>query len=140
MHYIFAFFWWDLVKTVLFSLQLSSNHCELNRKRSSNLIGTVLWPRSSSSLAFTHKHDTGCPNKHENSVTNSISSFQIILSFNIVIPTEKAVICESFVYVVYVHILFVFVWLFWLKIAVCKHCPSSLFILRRHFYSLLPFS
>ena len=66
-------FWWDLVKTVLFSFQLSSNNCELNRKRSSNLIGTVLWPCVSSCFAFTHKHDTGCPNKHENSVTNSIS-------------------------------------------------------------------
>ena len=40
---------------------------------------------------------TGCPNKHGNSVTNSISSFQIILWFSIVIPTEKAVIYKSFV-------------------------------------------
>ena len=50
---------------------------------------------------------TGCPKKHGNSVTNSISSFQIILWFSIVIPTEKAVICISFV--CYVHILFVYV-------------------------------
>ena len=48
---------------------------------------------------------TGCPNKHGNSVTNSISSFQIILWFSIVIPTEKAMICKSFV--CYVHITFV---------------------------------
>ena len=41
--------------------------------------------------------NTGCPNKHGNSVTASISSFQIILWFSIVIPTEKAVICKSFV-------------------------------------------
>ena len=50
---------------------------------------------------------SGCPKKHGNSVTNSISSFQIILWFSIVIPTEKAVICESFV--CYVNILFVYV-------------------------------
>ena len=50
---------------------------------------------------------TGCPNKHGNSVTNSISSFKIILWFSIVIPTEKAVICKSFV--CYVRILFVYV-------------------------------
>ena len=50
---------------------------------------------------------TGCPNKHGNSVTNSISSFQIILRFSIEIPTEKAVICKSLV--CYVHILFVYV-------------------------------
>ena len=50
---------------------------------------------------------TGCPNKHGNSEKNSISSFQIILWFSIVIPTEKAVICKSFV--CYVHILFVYV-------------------------------
>ena len=50
---------------------------------------------------------TGCPNKHGNSVTNSISSFKIILWFSIVIPTEKAVICKSFV--CYVYILFVYV-------------------------------
>ena len=49
---------------------------------------------------------TGCPNKHGNSVTNSISSFQMILWFRIVIPTEIAVICKSFV--CYVHILFVY--------------------------------
>ena len=48
---------------------------------------------------------TGCPNKHGNSVSNSISSLQIILWFSIVIPTEKAVIC----FVCYVHILFVYV-------------------------------
>ena len=52
-------------------------------------------------------HDTGCTKKHGNSVTNSISSFQIILWFSIVIPTGKAVICKSFV--CYVHILFVYV-------------------------------
>ena len=51
--------------------------------------------------------NTGCPNEHGNSVTNSISSFQIILRFSLVIPTEKAVICKSFV--CYVHILFVYV-------------------------------
>ena len=50
---------------------------------------------------------TGCPNKHWNSVTNSISSFQIILWFSKVIPTEKAVICKNVV--CYVHILFVYV-------------------------------
>jgi len=50
---------------------------------------------------------TGCLNKHGNSVTNSISSFEIILRFSKVIPTEKAVICKSFV--CYVHILFVYV-------------------------------
>ena len=50
---------------------------------------------------------TGCPNIHVNTVTNSISSFQIILWFSIVIPTEKAVICKSFV--CYVHNLFVYV-------------------------------
>ena len=51
-------------------------------------------------------HYTGCPKKHGNSVTNSISSFQIILWFSIVIPTEKAVICKSFD--CYFHILFVY--------------------------------
>ena len=61
---------------------------------------------------------TGCPNKHGNSVTNSISSFEIILWFSIVISTEKAVICKSFV--CYVHILFVYV-----------------FILRRHYRHIL---
>ena len=40
-------------------------------------------------------------------MTNSISSFQIILRFSMVIPTEKAVICKSFVCCV--HILFVYV-------------------------------
>ena len=45
--------------------------------------------------------------KHRNSMTNSISSFQLILWFRIVIPTEKAVICKSFV--CYVHIMFVYV-------------------------------
>ena len=52
---------------------------------------------------------TGCPNKHGNSVTNSISSFKIILwfSISIVIPTEKAIICKSFV--CYVYNLFVYV-------------------------------
>ena len=50
---------------------------------------------------------TGCPNKHGNSMSNSISSFQIILCFSIVIPTEKAVIGKSFV--CYVYILFVYV-------------------------------
>ena len=52
-------------------------------------------------------YNTGCPNKHGNSVTNSISSLWIILWFSIVIPIEKAVICKSFV--CYVHILFVYV-------------------------------
>ena len=52
-------------------------------------------------------YSTGCPNKYGNSVTNSISSFQIILWFSLVIPTEKAVICKSFV--CYVYILFVYV-------------------------------
>ena len=51
--------------------------------------------------------DTGCPKKHGNSVTNSRSPFQIILWFSIVIPTENAVICKSFV--CYVYILFVYV-------------------------------
>ena len=50
---------------------------------------------------------TGCPKKHGNSVTNSISSLWIILWFSIVIPTEKAVICKSFV--CYVYILFIYV-------------------------------
>ena len=49
----------------------------------------------------------GCLNKHGNSVT-SMSSFQIILWFSKVRPTEKAVNCKSFV--CYVHILFMF-WL-----------------------------
>ena len=49
---------------------------------------------------------TGCLNKHG----NSISSFQIILWFsNIVIPSEKAVICKIFVCYVY-NLLFMF-WL-----------------------------
>ena len=48
----------------------------------------------------TNQH-TGCPNKHGNSVTNSISSFQIILWFSIVIPTEKTVIRKIFVCFVY---------------------------------------
>ena len=60
------------------------------------------------------KHSTGCPNKHGNSVTNSMSSFRIILWFSLVIPTEKAVICKSFV--CYVHILFVY--MFWLHTVV----------------------
>ena len=51
--------------------------------------------------------DTGCPNKHGNSVTNSISSSQNILWFSIVIPTEKAVIRKIFV--CYVYNLFVYV-------------------------------
>ena len=50
---------------------------------------------------------TGCPNKHGNSVANSISTFKIIFLLSIVIPTEKAVICMSFV--CNVHILFVYV-------------------------------
>ena len=37
-------------------------------------------------------------------MTNSLSAFEIILWFSLVIPTEKAVICKSFV--CYVHILF----------------------------------
>ena len=53
------------------------------------------------------KSNTGCPNKHGNSVTNSISSFQIILWFSIVIHTEKAVIRKIFV--CYVYNLFVYV-------------------------------
>ena len=52
-------------------------------------------------------YPTGCPKKHGNSVTNSISSLQIILWFSIVIPTEKAEICKSFF--CYVYILFVYV-------------------------------
>ena len=51
--------------------------------------------------------NTGCPNKHGNSVTNSIYSFKIILKFNLVIPTEKAVIHKIFV--CYVYNLFVYV-------------------------------
>ena len=40
---------------------------------------------------------TGCLNKHGNSVTNSISSLQIILWFSIVISTEKAITRKIFV-------------------------------------------
>ena len=43
----------------------------------------------------------GCPNKHRNSMTNSKSSFEIILRTSIVIPTEKAVIRKIFVCYVY---------------------------------------
>ena len=46
-------------------------------------------------------------NKHGNSVTNSKLSFQIILKFSIVIPTEKVVIRKIFV--CYVYNLFVYV-------------------------------
>ena len=58
-------------------------------------------------LNFPYIHTVSQPNKHGNSVTNLILSFQIILWFSLVIPTEKAVICESFV--CYVYILFVYV-------------------------------
>ena len=87
-----------------------------------------------------HKCCTGCPKNHGNSVTNSISSLWIILWFSIVIPTEKAVICKSFV--CYVSILFVyvltFIRLYLVKQENCsiqteKTCPYSLFILQRHY-------
>jgi len=58
-------------------------------------------------LCIINRTTTGCPNKHGNSVTNSISSLWIILWFSIVIPTEKAVICKIFV--CYVYNLFVYV-------------------------------
>ena len=63
--------------------------------------------RASQCSNFLPELYTGCPNKHGNSVTNSISSFQIILWISIVIPTEKAVICKIFV--CYVYNLFVYV-------------------------------
>ena len=76
---------------------------------------------------------TGCPKKHGNSVPNSISSFQIILWFSILIPTEKAVICKSFV--CYVYILFVYVLTAtgcirnrrnaWVKVRVPTGCPTK---------------
>ena len=94
---------------------------------------------------------TGCPKKHGNSVTNSISSFQIILWFSIVIPTEKAVICKSFV--CYVHIC---LFMFWLqhtvvlsktrKLQYTNRVNLSVFTVHlaetlwTHLYSLLPFS
>ena len=63
-------------------------------------IGWVLcctyMPETNPMYLYIYK-DTGCPNKHGNSVTNSISSFQIILGFSIVIPTEKAVLFKIFV-------------------------------------------
>ena len=58
-------------------------------------------------LEYLQLEYTGCPNKHGNSVTNSISSYQIILCFSLVIPTEKAVIRKIFV--CYVSNLFVYV-------------------------------
>ena len=85
-------------------------------------------------------YNTGCPNKHGNSVTNSISSSQIILWFSIVIPSEKAVICKSFV--CYVHIFYVCLCFDCIQIQLhlvkqencsIQTCPSSLFILRRHY-------
>ena len=57
-------------------------------------IALSLYPHSFS--ANTPLKNTGCPNKHWNSMMNSMSSFQIIW-FCIVIPSEKAVICKSFV-------------------------------------------
>ena len=65
-------------------------------------------------LLTHYSKTTGCPKKHGNSVTNSISSFQIILWFSIVLPTEKVVICISFV--CYVHTLNLF--MFWLHTVV----------------------
>ena len=49
---------------------------------------TLLLFRSCNMLTayYRAKNCTGCPNKHGNSVTNSISSFYIILWFCIVIP------------------------------------------------------
>ena len=52
-------------------------------------------------LVFLNLFISSTYNKHGNSVTNSISSFWIILWFNTVIPTEKAVIHKMFV--CYVH-------------------------------------
>ena len=75
-----------------------------------NNIIKVLWYQRKllvTKQSWIQRYSTGCPKKHGNSVTNSISSFQIILWFSIMIPTEKAVICKSFV--CYVHILFVYV-------------------------------
>ena len=77
---------------------------------------------------------TGCPNKHGNSVTNSILSFKIILRFSILIPTEKAVIRKIFV--CYVYNLYVYV----LTAYCCTYILytnrvnlSSLFILLIHY-------
>jgi len=64
-------------------------------------------------FSITICQTTGCPKKHGNSVTNSISSFQIILWFSIVIPTEKAVICKSIVCYVYICL-----FMFWLHTVV----------------------
>ena len=58
---------------------------------------------------------TGCPNKHGNSVKNSISSFLN----NSLIPTEKAVRVSS--------AMFTFVYI------TCPSSPSSLLILGRHY-------
>ena len=93
---------------------------------------------------------TRCSNKHRNSVTNSISSFQIILWFSMVIPTEKAVICKS------LSAMFKFCLLmFWLntivlsktkKLQYTNRVNLSVFTvhlaenLYTHLYSLLPFS
>ena len=75
--------------------------------------------RASQCSNFLPELYTGCPNKHGNSVTNSISSFQIILWISIVIPTEKAVICKIFV--CYVYNLFVYVYRL--------HCSSCGYII-----------
>ena len=95
-----------------------------------------------------HTLSTGCPNKHGNSVTKSISSFQIILWFSIVIPTEKAIICKSFVCYMFTFCLF----MFWLHTVVLSKTRKLQYtnrvnlsdILRRHyrhiFTHLLPFS
>jgi len=82
-------------------------HCSLWRLRVPNLTFEKLPLKKLSQLGNRPWESTGCPNKHGNSVTNSMSSFQIILWFSLVIPTEKAVIRKSFV--CYVHILFVYV-------------------------------
>ena len=91
--------------------------------------------------------NTGCPNKHGNSVTNSISSFQIILWFSIVIPTEKAV-WKSFG--CYVHILFVYILTAYgckiRKLQYTDRVNLSVFTVQlaetlwTNIYSLLPFS
>ena len=48
---------------------------------------------------------------------------QIILWFSIVIPTEKAVICKSFV--CYVHILFVYVLTAYLYLVKQENCKTE---------------
>ena len=53
---------------------------------------TILW---------TGKICAECPNKHENSMTNLISTFQIILWFSTAMPTEKAEIRKIFLWYYY---------------------------------------